>query len=450
MPTIYNEELKAIDAEYGDDMIKLSGPTLLGFPDGCDASRLNMMTQNVKQIICISKPEFPRVFTGIENKIGKYNKAYKRLNGTWEVKDKIYKFGKDGLYMLVLYNRVNDTYDLIEKKVVEDLTEKFGFKYNTTEMDKLEPGMTVSDKVIYKSTSYDDDMNYRMGVNANVMYVTEPSTIEDAINIRRGWAESILTSEVDTATVSINQNDVFVNLYGDDDSFKAFPNIGEKVKNGTLCALRRVNYNHILYDFQSQNMREINMTDRDFVCGKNAIVYDIDIYCNNPEGLPDNIFYHQLKYYYESIKVYAEKITEWCKNIKNSGSKYTDNIGFYKDKYQLYNNDDYKWSYKDKAFDNLVVKFKTMGTVSLSEGFKLVGRFGDKGVISKISNGEIPQDQLYKSILDLVDTTDMDEEKLKELLSNINIVEDDEMPYTEDGRYVDIMLNASGSIRRLI
>ena len=79
---------------------------------------------------------------------------------------------------------------------------------------------------------------------------------------------------------------------------------------------------------------------------------------------------------------------------------------------------------------------------------KLVGRFGDKGVISKISNGEIPQDQLYKSILDLVDTTDMDEEKLKELLSNINIVEDDEMPYTEDGRYVDIMLNASGSFRR--
>lgn len=449
MPTIYNEELREIDEKYGNDMVKLSGPTLFGFPDGCDASRLNMMTQNMKQTICISNPEFARIFTGFENEIGKHNKAYKKLKGTWEVKDKIYKFGRDGLYMLVLYDRLNDTYDLIEKKPVEDLTEKFGFLYNTDEMDKLEPGNIVTDKVIYRSTSYDKDMNYRMGVNANVMYVTDPSTIEDAIQVRKGWAESILTSEIDSTTVTINLNDVFLNLYGDDDYFKAFPNVGENVKNGTLCALRRVNYNHVLYDFQSKNMRELTMTDRDFVCGKNAMVYDIDIYCNNIDGLPDNIFYQQLKYYYESIKNYADKINEWCKKIKKSGSKYTNNIGFYKSKYQHFNDDEYKWKYKDRAFDNLVVVFKTKNEVSIQEGFKLVGRYGDKGVISKISNGEVLMDQLKKSILEMVDTTDMSEEQMKECLSHIQIVEDDEMPYTEDGVYVDILLNASGAIRRL-
>jgi len=262
MPMMYTEELKDLDTQYSDQMYKLSGPTLLGFPDGCDASRLNMFTQNIKQIICIKNSEFPRIFTGYENKIGELNNAYKKLEGTWEVKDKIYKFGNDGIYTLILYNRLEDKYDIIEKPIVEDLTEKFGFVYNTDVMDSLKVGDSVTDCVIYKSTSYDDDMNYCAGVNALVMYVTDPSTIEDAINIRKGWADSIITTEVDSAIVTVNKNDIFVNLYGNENSHKAFPNIGEQVKNSTICALRRVNYNHALYDMQSQNMQKLYTTDK--------------------------------------------------------------------------------------------------------------------------------------------------------------------------------------------
>ena len=87
-------ELERLDAEFGDHPIRMVGPSLVGFPDGVDGSRLNMDSQYRKQWLVVKKPDFPRVFTGEENKIGKHN--FKTLKGTWEVVDKIEKYGRTG------------------------------------------------------------------------------------------------------------------------------------------------------------------------------------------------------------------------------------------------------------------------------------------------------------------------------------------------------------------
>ena len=57
-------------------------------------------------------------------------------------------------------------------------------------MDSLEPGDVIVDDVLYKSTSYDDNMNYNLGKNALTMYSTSTETIEDAIYIRKGFADN--------------------------------------------------------------------------------------------------------------------------------------------------------------------------------------------------------------------------------------------------------------------
>jgi len=133
--------------------------------------------------------------------------------------------------------------------------------------------------------------------------------------------------------------------------------------------------------------------------------------------MPDNIFYHQLKYYYDSLKVYADKINEWCTKIKESGSKRTKNVGFYKDKYQHYNDSNYSWNFKERVFDNLVVRFHVMADTHIQEGYKLVGRYGDKGVISKLSDGTIPVEKLKDLLSSVVDTENMTEDELTQLLS---------------------------------
>ncbi len=440
------DALIKMDDEYGDQMYKMFGPTLLGYPLDCDSSRGYMFTSNLKQVLTLLNPDIPRVQTGFENIIGKYNTAYKKLTGTWTVEDIIYKFSNNKtIYTLILYNKMTDTYDIIEKKVAENLTEKFGYLYNTERMDALSVGDTIKDEILYKSTSYDEHMNYRYGKNAKVYYSTSNDTLEDAVVIRKGWANQVISSEVDEVVVPINDNDIPLNLYGNDDKYQAFPNVGERVINSTLCATRRINKNHLLYDFQPQYMKEINSTDTDFFVTHDSEIYDIDIYYNKSEPFPDNIFYHQLKLYYDDICEYSNKIYQWATDIKESGSKFTNNVTYFRSKHMHFNDSEYKWKNKDKEFSNMLIIFKVKSLIELAPGSKIAGRYGDKGVISRIT--EPVQTEVYNNILGMMGKESTEEERDK-LSKSIAIVDDDKMPYTDDFP-VDIILNMSGSIRRL-
>lgn len=453
-------DFEKLNAKYGNDMELLFGPTSLGFPEDVDSNRLYMLSSNLKQILTQQNPDVPHVLTGSENIFGRLSDGYKQLEGSWEVVDKISKFGDNSMYMLVLYNAETNEYDMIEKKVAENLTEKFGIVYDTKVMDNMEVGKSYDEPIIYKSTSYDDNMNYRLGKNALVMYTNSTANIEDAIKIRRGFAESIKVFEVDSVMVPINDNDILLFMHGNEkDGYRTIPNIGEKITNSTLCATRRVNKNHLLYDFQAKNLRELSATDTEFVCPKNSQIYDINIYYNNTDKpFPDNVFYKQLKFYYDMNCQYAAKIVEWAERIKNGeakpGAKCTFRLNAFHSKYMRFNDPEYKWKNKDRAFNNLMVEFKIVTVASLSEGYKLVGRYGDKGVISKIcNNAEYMKEhddssESYKNF-----TATLSSVLGINLPDNapIEIVDDESMMYTK-GEYnftVDLELNASGAIRRI-
>ena len=79
----------------------------------------------------------------------------------------------------------------------------------------------------------------------------------------------------------INDNDYPLNLYGDDEVYKSFPDIGEPIKNGILFSCRRKFNNQVLYDFKSERLRHAASDDKSFFV--EGVVVDLDIYCNNPE-----------------------------------------------------------------------------------------------------------------------------------------------------------------------
>lgn len=453
------QKLEELDDKYGgDNLYKLFGPTALTW-NTTDSSRMYMFTSHLKQDLNLLNPDIPRLATGMENEYGKRNNAYKRLPGTWEVKAIIPKFSmedtKDNrkiqIFMLVLYNKKTDTYDMIEKPVAVSLTEKFGYVYNTEFMESLNVGDKITDQVLYKSTSYDDYMNYRYGKNARVFFSTSTDTIEDAIVIRKGWADNVKSVEIDTVEVPINDNDVLLNIYGDKNDYRAFPDVGEEVKDSLICATRRINRAHLLYDFQASNMKEVMDTDLDYYTSKHSIVYDINVYYNGEEEFPKNLFYKQLRKYWEDGCTYAKNCLEWCIQIKESGSHYTDNVSYYKSIYQTWNDPSYKWCNKDKTFGNVILQLKVKSVVGLDFGSKMTGRYGNKGVISRVVDDTT--ENFKDGVIDMLDDGQMTEEERRLLRSNIRIVDDERMPYyIQDGQriYADVLCNASGSIRRYL
>ena len=462
MAVIDVSQYAKMNEAFQDKMYQLWGPTLICFPEDTDSSRSLMATSQQKQFLTLLNPDVPHIMTGFERAFGEHSRGYKKLEGEWVVKDKIDKFGDGRIFTLVLYCPATRTYDMVEKVVAETKTEKFGFMYNTDRLDSLQPGDTVKDEVIYRSTSYDERMNYRLGKNALVMYSTSNPTIEDAIYVRKGWAESVQFVELDTVTVSLNDNDIFINRYGDDTTFKPFPSIGETVQDNVICTTRRVIKDHLLFDFQAKNLRQASSTDVEYFTSKNAVVYDISVYYNGDGDFPDNLFHRELGRCYAACQQYADRLAKAAKDIKeyckaNPRYHYTKNIPFIISKYQHVTDPDYKWKFKEREFSHILVTFKTYAVVSLQAGYKLVGRYGDKGVISRIASDDVAEDtgevEYLKNIVmnGFLNNSgrDLTEDEVKAMAVSFHEVPDSEMPYMEDGTKLDILLNASGAIRRL-
>ena len=177
------EALEAKEKEFNftDDIF---GMTLLTNPGYISSSRNIMFTSHLRQFVNLVNPDIPKVFTNYENTVGKNSTGYYKAKRKLKVIDKIPRFGNgeldNHLYLLFVYDEEKDRYDVITKKIVEDLTEKFGYAYVNDNMDTKEPGDTIKkDEILYTTTSYDENLNYRYGTNVKVMYTIETHTIED-------------------------------------------------------------------------------------------------------------------------------------------------------------------------------------------------------------------------------------------------------------------------------
>lgn len=415
--TLKDELQKAEEKYFGDD--SMFAMALLTRTNYISGSRSIMVTSHLKQMMTLLNPEFPKVFTEYENMTGKYSTGIQRARRQWRVYGKSYKFEEGNhLYTLFVKDEATGYYDIIQKKVVEDLTEKFGFRYNNEHLDEIQVGDLIDkDEVLYKSTSYDEYNNYRFGVNATFAYTADVKTTEDAIMVSQSFADRMRCVEVETFKVSVNDNDVLLNLYGDENNYKCFPDIGEYIQDKIICATRRINNDQIFYDFKESNLRKINFSE-DTLCvegSKGGRIVDIRVYSNKPlEEMELNEYHEQVNRYYRNELRYYKEVIDLTEQVVRENKPHSRNFNYIYKKSSDILNPDVKWCEQQskKPFSNLVIEFTVEREVPLKKGSKITGLFGNKGVISKV-------------------------------------VPDDEMPILENGKRIDVLFNLLGVVNRL-
>lgn len=377
---LLKEQLQEKEKELQFDD-RVMGLTLLTNPGYISSSRSIMFTLHMKQFVNLNKPEFPKVFTNYENMVGKHSTNYYQTKTELKVIEKVPRFEEcpSHLYSLFTYDEKNDRYDVVEKKCVENLTEKFGFAYDNTTMDNLKQGDTIDQgEVLYKSLSYDEDMNYCYGLNATVLYLLENHTIEDAAMVSESMAAKMMSKEVESVTVSLNDNDVFCNLYGDKDNYKCFPDIGETVNESIICAKRRIHTKQILHDLKKSNLRKMNSTsDVPYFCGGKII--DIVIFSNKLiEELDDNDFNRQILQYLRNQTRYYTRMYELCGDMVNSTSSCSDNVKYLYKRSREILDPNTKWKIDDgTAFGHMMIQFLIERDVPVSVGSKISGTSGE-------------------------------------------------------------------------
>lgn len=396
-------KMDAYNKEF-DHSDKFLSNELLTIANRISSSRTNMLCQQLPQALMLMKPDIPLIYTGYEHEVGKYSKSYYQSDRGWKVIHKISRYSKhpDLQYYLIVVDQ-NGMYDIISRKPGEQLTESYGYANNNAVIDSKTPGsMIAPGEVLFKSTSFDDCMNYRYGKNAKTVYISCPQVTEDAIWASDEFCKSLEYCTITTIEMPLNGNEILTNYYGDDAVYKTCPDIGEDTRLKVLCAKRKVTNKSILYNLRDTNLRNI-IQDEDEVFYAKGKVIGIDVFSNKlEEDMPRTPATAQIMYYYdEQQRFYKEIKSKLGKIITNNPGKVSDRL------LHIYHRAEDLTSHKtiingNSKFENIIVVFTIMNIKHAGKGSKISGRFGEKGVVGTITpRSEMPVNK-YGEYADLV------------------------------------------------
>ena len=352
-------------------------------------ARKIMSSVHQSHALVLSRGEIPYVATGFENRFGERSSSIIKAEDDYEVIANIPKFSYAPAhhYYVIYRNMTTNELDVIERISYRYVTEVYGYLHNNAPLDAVAiPGSIIpKGTILRRSTGFDQFGNKTSGCNVNVAYMALDHNMEDSVIISQACSERLSAPLIRTVKIIVNENDIPLNLYGNDDMYKVFPDIGEDVKDGILFAYRREKREEAIYTQSVQRLQQLMMSD-DKITIKGKVI-DINLYCNNPEHIQKNSYNQQfLAYYQDRLRLdndiieavgpyvsqgyklsYAlQKLCAFAKNEIN-GVKFIDK----------------------KSFSNITIEFTVMEERTLGVGDKVSDRYGGKGVISKIVPTEL-------------------------------------------------------------
>lgn len=233
----------------------LSVTALNPWPGNISSPRLQMFNSQLTQALYTKGNNDRRCITGMETKFAKTTFGIRAPHDMHVIriihrypKTVGYNSIKENPETIVVYEydktlpngRIVKEVDYISCPTHHDLHQHFGFRYNyqTKSFDEYIPeGETIA-----QSPSVSPEGNYRFGSETNVAMMSVPQIIEDGVVASKSFCKKMVTMGLETFAVSWGKNKYPLNIYGDVDEYKIFPDIGDRVRDdGVLMALREYN-----------------------------------------------------------------------------------------------------------------------------------------------------------------------------------------------------------------
>lgn len=362
------------------------------FTDANSGSRKIMAATQLEHAMPLLTPEVAAIGTGYEIKYGDYSSAIIEANSDYEVIAKISKFSDcpNHQYYLLMRDRYTNELTVLERVMYNYSTETYGYLYNNNTLDSIDVGYEISKgDILRSSTSTDEFMNRMDGVNLNTIYMTCDITKEDGMWISESARKKLGSPLFKRVTINLNDNDMFLNLMGDENTYKSFPMIGEEINGGMLCAIRREQSDTALFTQSVEQLRHPMMSDDKYTI-ENGTVIDINIKCNNPDILRDKHTNVEVLYYYNN---WVRFMNEFVHAVDNAKDRYgITKLSYELEKmYVLYKRELHGDQFIDdgKIFTGSYIEFIVLEKNYPSVGDKITNRFGGKGVIVRISPDEL-------------------------------------------------------------
>lgn len=417
-------------------------PALSPFFRHVSGPRAAMFNKHISQRPTPFKTTSQRLQTGVGVELGKYTYSIKIPKESYIIKI-VPKYAKSLSYngefvnpltSVIYENSATNEIDIVDFKRFHSEHQYFGFeyKYDMNALGLIREDSRISNELkVADSPAVSPDGDYRFGVHANMALCSDPVVIEDGIKISESFAKSLEFPLFETRILELNTSSVALNLYGDKDHYKIFPNIGDKVRlDGAVFGIRDIENGLAPVDMSVKALQRIDIYDTCVFGRPGAEVIDVEVIKgdtsrnNLPIEMTDQLTFHydnQLKYY-KTIYTEYRRLKREHKDALRLSKRFKNRI---REAHAVLNSDTNKLSYRSK--DKIVgwrIKVTYKYTLIPKDGYKLSDLMGGKGVVCAV----VPDEKM----------------PINEIGIRADMVMDNQSPYkrTIMAKYHEIYINA--------
>lgn len=280
--------------------------------------------------------------------------------------------------------------------------QSYGFKYKHTKRyeELRQKDMLMEGERLTVSPNVKEGGIWGYGCEANVAFMTTPETIEDGFCASQEFLERNRFSAVKNSVVSFGSRYVALNLYGDENNYKPFPDIGERVKDhGIIMALRRIDDRLSIVELTPKALMEVDYEfDKRIYAAPGATVVDIDVLhnvANNKVRSLVGTAEQPMRYYEMVSKYYAKLIDSYEQARREARHNHTELtltpelhslIVRARERTQVNNT---KLVYRNAELDDFRVELTYTYDVIPTIGFKFTATHGDGSNVTATSTNVI-------------------------------------------------------------
>jgi len=215
----------------------------------CSSPRSLMMSSHLSQIVTIEGGEPQIIQTGLETQLSENTMSCKL-----EHDSRVIAFLRryNGLsagsvdsaseHVAIVQNLDTNELDAVIIPRYNKLHQTFGFKYKLNE-EVFTPlninNVLPKDTIFADSPTVSKDKEYKFGVPATIAYLHIPEVTGDGVVISEDLAKKFKFRTYETIVAEFGEGSFPLNLYGDDDNYKPFPDIGEAVNDDRVVIATR-------------------------------------------------------------------------------------------------------------------------------------------------------------------------------------------------------------------
>ena len=382
------------------------------FISSVSASRSAMAAHHSSQAVTPNESNIPHILTGFENQLTSFSvtvpfdaivisvhRKYRRGLDKHAIKE-------NPTTTIIIQDQLTGVYDSLTVNTYFSKHRTYGSRNIINPIiDRLRPGNELpKGTILSRSPNVKENNIFSNSVSANVISLSIPSTIEDGFCVSESFCERAGLTEINETIVIWGKTKFALNLYGTDEHYKPFPDIGDTIRaDGLILALREYNP---LYDATTMTNRSLQkidfIHDTRFYSTPGATVFDITVESGIGEskqkpvtpmlmGIQPERYISTLRDYYNSIL--DSYHTNICKDRTPRLSPRLISL-IYKALGDMPNAPKIKGSksngiirrtYKKVPLDEYRVQIKVSKKVRLAPGSKITGNgMGSKGVICQI------------------------------------------------------------------